>query len=88
MGIKEVRRREYRGQEVDGNVFDWLVEECERIRYWGGRETKDPIPPRSTFRSLHSRNPHDASRRLLEPNEPGLQATRENTFEIAKARKL
>ena len=88
MGIKQVRRREYRGQEIDGNVFDWLVEECERIRYWGGRETRDPIPPRSTFRSLRSSNPHHASRVLLQANEPGLKTSGENTFEIAKARKL
>lgn len=86
--MKAVRRREYRGPELDGNIFDWLVEETERIRYWGAhRPTQDPIPPVS-LRSLRGNNLHHAARAILNAQEPRPHSPRENTFEITKARKL
>lgn len=85
--MKAVRRREYRGPELDGNVFDWIIEEAERIRYWGReRETKAPIPDRTVSLSGHDLN--YAVRQIHKPYEPGAQAPGEDSFEVAKAWKL
>lgn len=87
MGIKSVRRREYRGPELDGNVFEWLIEESERIRYWSGRETREPIPYRPPLKSLRGNyQGHTVLR--LDADESSADRPRENTFEISKARKL
>jgi hypothetical protein len=87
MGIQSVRRREY-DPEKHGNVFDWLVEESERIRYWSKRGIETQAPkPAPILRSLRSKDSRHSAH-VFQPQEPGLQAPRENTFEISKARKL
>lgn len=85
--MKEVRRRDY-NPDAHGNVFDFIVEECERIRYWGGHETKDPIPARdSAWRSLSRHQPGRAVP-LLHTQITCPENPRQDVFEISQARKL
>ena len=88
MGIKHTRRREYRGTELDGNVFDWIVEECERIRYWDGQETRAPKPRVPALRSLRGNDVHHTASPRLNLHKSSSNAPGEHTFEISKARKL
>lgn len=85
MRAKKVQCREY-NPESHGNIFDFIVEESERIRYWGGKVERD-LPPRPAWRSLDRDNPHGPAS-LLKLQEPGSDDARKDVFEIAQARKL
>lgn len=87
MGIKEIRRRDY-SPDAHGNIFDFVVEESERIRYWQGQETQDPLPARNApWRSL-SRHKPGRSVTLLHTQITCPENTRQDVFEISQARKL
>lgn len=88
MGIHNTRRRDYRGQDEDGNVFAWIVEECERIRHWDQAKRERVRIPARRPPDLFRLNPHNSAGPLLNPNVPCPDAPGKNTFEIAKARKL
>lgn len=77
------------------NPFNWIIEETARIRHHNQRfrDThrmeqalkRGPLP--ADFKSLRGFHRGHAVH-LLKRDEPGLQASGEHTFEIAKARKL
>lgn len=89
MGIKEIRRRDY-NPDAHGNIFDFVVEESERIRYWQGQETQDAIPARDQPSSWLSLTRHKPGRTatLLNPQVPRPDHASQNVFEISQARKL
>lgn len=91
MGIHHTRRRDYRGQAQDGNVYTWIIEETERIRHHDHRkrdeawEASRPKPVVMASLRLH---PHGTPRALLDAYESSPNAPGENAFEVSKARKL
>lgn len=85
--MKEVRRRDY-NPDQHGNVFDFIVEEVERIRYWGGHETKDPIPPQAPHWLSLTRHKPGRAAPLLNSQVACPKDAGQNVFEITKARKL
>lgn len=80
-------RREYTPDQ--GNIYEWLVEECERLRHWSKRGPirayEQPIPRlrslRSSFNAGHVPN-------LLQPKEASAQSAGEDPFKVSQRRKL
>lgn len=78
-------RQEY-NPEKHGNVFDWIVGESRRLRYWQ-RPQEVPPPQRAPLRLLHGHYSGNSLYRL-QPDVAGADKALENVFELASARKL
>lgn len=89
MGTKEElsKAQEY-DPERHGNVFDFIVTECRRLRYWNttGKEPAKALPP-PTFKELKGFHGRHAVL-VHQAYEPSADSPGKYTFEISKARKL
>ena len=77
MGIT-VTRREY--DPSKGNIFEWIVEEVERLRYWSGEDLDLPVSRRAV-RKLDKMN-HHAAPFLHQPQEPSPHSAIEDIFKV------
>lgn len=80
-----VKRREYDASK-DGNVFDWLLEECERQRHWH-KVKREPVKPKPVLQSLRGFNNRNASH-CLKLDKSGPDEAPKHVFEVSQARKL
>lgn len=80
-------RQEY-DAERHGNIFDFVVAESTRLRYWLNPDnTRQPKSPEPTLKSL--RGSHGGHASLVEKlQKAGAYKSAEDVFEVAKARKL
>lgn len=78
-------RQEY-NPELHGNVFDFIVQESRRLRFWQ-RPQEPELVRRPQMQSLRGNNGRNALYRF-QANEPSANKTSENVFELAGARKL